>query len=133
MSTLYRASLVFALVGCLPACVSSSPVGGDNPGGGGGGGGGTGGEPAPTNTVSVRDNEFSPVSISVGRGDVVVWEWVGSTRHNVTWVESGFANSPTQSDGTHEVTMPATPVQLGYYCSIHGTPSTGMRGTIVVE
>lgn len=133
MRTFHRAFVPLALIGLLTGCVSSSPVSGDNPGGGGGGGGGGNGDPTPTNTVSVRDNEFSPAFISVGRGDVVVWEWEGSAAHNVTWVESGFPNSPTQSDGTHEVAMPATPVQLGYYCSIHGTPSTGMRGTIVVE
>ncbi len=81
----------------------------------------------------MEDSFFSPALISVSQGDVVVWTWNGTNEdHNVTWVSGGLTNSPTQSDGSHEVTMPSTPGQLGYYCTNHGTPSSGMRGTINV-
>jgi plastocyanin len=96
-------------------------------------GGGGGGDPVPTNAVSVEDSFFSPALISVVRGDVVVWTWNGSREHDVTWVSGNLANSPTQSGGSHEVMMPSTPGQLGYYCTIHGTPSSGMQGTIIVQ
>ena len=112
------------------ACGGSSPVISD-PFGGGGGNGGAG--PAPTNAVSVRDHAFEPARISVSRSDVVVWTWNGLAEHNVTWVEPGLVDSPTQADGTHEARMPAVPGEFGYYCTIHGSPSAGMRGTVVVQ
>ncbi len=114
------------------ACGGSSPVVSD-PFGGGGGGSNVGAGPAPTNAVSVRDHAFEPARVSVPRGDVVVWTWNGRAEHNVTWVEPGLVDSPTQADGTHEARMPAVAGEFGYYCTIHGSPSAGMRGAVVVQ
>ncbi len=111
--------------------MGSSPVSGDPIGSGGGGNGG--GEPTPTNAVSVQDSFFNPTSVSVPRGDVVVWTWTGGLEHNVTWVDAPLLNSPTQAEGSHEARMPSTPGTYGYYCSIHGSPSAGMRGAIVID
>ena len=121
---------LLVLLASLASCDGSSPIGSGVPIGGGGGGGG---DPVPTNAVSVEDPFFSPALISVARGDVVVWTWNGGLEHNVTWVSGDLANSPTQSDGSHEVMMPSMPRLLGYYCTIHGTPSSGMQGTIIVQ
>ena len=125
---------LLVLLAGLGSCDGSSPIGPGVPiGGGGAARAGGGGDPAKTNAVSVQDPFFSPALISVVQGEVVVWTWNGSQEHNVTWVSEDLPNSPTQSDGTHEVMMPATPGQLGYYCTIHGTPSSGMQGTIIVQ
>lgn len=82
--------------------------------------------------VAVGDNFFDPNAVSVGAGGTVTWTWGGVFSHNVTWVSGGFTNSSTQSSGTHEVTFSA-PGTFQYYCTIHGTPTTGMRGSVTVQ
>lgn len=111
----------------------SDPGGNGGGGGGAGGGGGGGGNPVPTTSVTVQDNVFSPAAISVARGASVTFTWNGSQLHNVTWVSGGLANSPTQTSGTHQVTMPSTTGELVYFCTIHGSASGGMRGTVQVQ
>ena len=125
-------SAVFTLLAAVSACGGSSPVIGDPVRGGGRGGSG-GVDPAPTSAVSVRDRFFDPLRISIPRRDVVVWTWNGQQEHNVTWVEPGLSDSPTQTDGTHEARMPDVAGEFVYYCTIHGTPSSGMRGTVMVQ
>jgi plastocyanin len=82
--------------------------------------------------VSVQDSEFNPFNADVAAGGAVTWTWVGALAHNVTWVGGGFTNSATQSTGTHQVTFPSAGTYT-YYCDIHGTPTTGMRGTVTVQ
>jgi plastocyanin len=82
--------------------------------------------------VSVQDNAFNPVDATVNAGGGVTWTWTGSNPHNVTWDGGGFTNSGTQNTGTHQVTFPSAGT-FTYYCTIHGTPTTGMRGTVTVQ
>lgn len=90
--------------------------------------------PVSTTAVQVRDNSFMPSNILVDVGATVTWTWEGGNLHNVTWVSVDLAVSDTQSSGAHAVMIPvdATGV-LAYYCSIHGTPTSGMRGVIQVR
>jgi plastocyanin len=83
-------------------------------------------------SVSVDDNFFDPSSVTVSTGGKVTWTWAGSNQHNITWVSGGFSNASTRGSGTFDVTF-ATPGTYTYYCSIHGTPTSGMRGTVVVQ
>jgi plastocyanin len=82
-------------------------------------------------TISVRNNFFTPSPDTVPPGSVT-FSWAGQN-HNVTWDTGPTtpANSATQSSGTHQVTLVAG--TYAYHCSIHGTASSGMRGTIVVQ
>jgi plastocyanin len=41
---------------------------------------------AATQTVRVGNNFFSPTSMSIRRGRVVTWVWLGGVRHNVTGI-----------------------------------------------
>lgn len=83
--------------------------------------------------VTVDNDFFTPANVPVLSGGVVTWTWApGAVTHNVTWVSGGFANSGDQSSGTHQVNFPAAGT-FNYYCSIHGTPTTGMRGTVTVS
>lgn len=100
----------------LVACNSDSP---------------TDDEPVATTSVQVDDNFFEPTDIMVEPGATVEWSWVGSTAHNVTWDEADLANSTTQTQGGHEVTMPSSPGTYRYHCTIH--VSLGMRGTVEVD
>jgi len=85
-------------------------------------------------TVSVRDDFFSPTPATIAAGSRVVWNWVDSHLHNVTWVNDPASNSdsPTQQSGVHEVAFLNAGV-YDYYCTIHGTPTSGMRGSVVVN
>ena len=85
-----------------------------------------------TAAVSVEDNQFVPDDVIVGTGGDVTWNWTGSISHNVTWVSGGLANSATQSAGTHSVSFPNSG-SFDYYCTIHGSPTSGMRGTVDVR
>jgi plastocyanin len=115
----------------VAGCGSDDPT--DPGNGGGGGGGGGGGNPVQTTSVSVRDSNFNPSAIQVSPGATVTWTWAGAEPHNVIWVSGGLTNSPTQTAGTYQATMPAAPGELVYYCSIHGSPTSGMRGTVRIQ
>ena len=83
-------------------------------------------------TINVSDNSFSPSGTTVAAGTTVTWDWKGSSSHNVTWVAGSPAASPTQSSGSYQRTFD-TPGTYQYYCTIHGTPTSGMHGTVTVQ
>ncbi len=84
-----------------------------------------------TSAVSVKDDSFDPTSKTVSVGASVSWQWTGTHQHNVTWVVAS-TNSATQTTGTFMRTF-STAGSYVYYCTIHGTPTGGMMGTIVVQ
>jgi plastocyanin len=89
--------------------------------------------PSTGNVVKVKDNFFDPATLTVAVGQKVTWQWAGSNPHNVTWVtSSGTGNSATQTSGTYDRDFSAAGT-YDYYCTIHGTPTSGMRGSIVVR
>jgi plastocyanin len=124
--------LAFALVACGGSGSSPSdpPNGGPTNGGPGNGNGGL----VATTSVGVGDFIFDPPGIQVDPGAEVTWTWQGQEPHNVTWVDAGagLMSSATQSQGTHEVTMPQSTGEFAYYCTLHGTPTSGMHGRVVV-
>jgi Plastocyanin len=119
-------------------------------GGGGGGGpaapppsGGTGGTGASTSAdIAVQNNLFSPSATTVPKGTTVTWTWNSCTGdgyggqlctdHSVVFDDGGRTGAPLQSAGTFSSTF-ATAGTYGYHCSVHGTATSGMRGTITVQ
>ena len=97
-------------------------------------GGGDSGTPSSPSSgdgasVTVGNNFFSPVDISVPAGTMVTWTWAaGDTTHNVTF-DDGSATSPTQTSGNFQRTFTA-PGTFAYHCSIHGAAL--MHGTVTV-
>lgn len=90
-----------------------------------------------TMTVKAIDNNFLPQSLEVVAGTEVVFENSGRNAHNIvpegdlevkSWgvLDAAFEPKDTYS---HVFDTPGTYV---YYCTIHGTASAGMFGTIVV-
>ncbi len=79
-------------------------------------------------------NRFEPANVTVPAGTTVTWTWVGGF-HDVTptgdpqFPASGASVGPPQSF-SHTFNTPGTYL---YYCSVHGSPTSGMRGTIVVQ
>lgn len=80
---------------------------------------------AATRTVRVADNVFKAKTITINRGDTVVWKWVGKNPHDVRF--SSF-RSPLKTSGTYKrrFTKRGT---FRYRCAIH----SGMTGRVIVR
>ena len=97
---------------------------------------GGGGGPSPVE-IQLRDdggNRFEPANVTIAVGTTVTWTWVGGF-HNVT-----PTGAPTFTGSGDPVSAPHTfsqtfnsPGTYLYFCVVHGSPSGGMRGTIVVQ
>ena len=83
-------------------------------------------------TVNVSDNSFSPSSTTVSVGTTVTWNWKGANSHTVTWVGGSPNGAGPKSSGSYQRTFD-TAGTYEYYCSIHGSPTSGMRGTVIVQ
>jgi plastocyanin len=93
----------------------------------------------PPNGVTVQllssgGNRFEPANVSIPAGTKVTWTWVGGFHDvvsggNPTFTSSGVPVSPPHS---YSFTF-TTPGTYLYFCSVHGTLTTGMHGTIVVQ
>jgi plastocyanin len=80
------------------------------------------------NTVTVGNNFFSPVDLSVAAGTTVTWNWAaGAVEHNVTFDDG--QHSATQSSGSYPRTFSAAG-SYPYHCTIHG--AAVMHGTVTV-
>ena len=82
------------------------------------------------NTVqATSSNTFTPVSLSVKKGDTVTWNNSSGVAHNVTF-QSGPSFNQALNDGSQiRRTFSATGT-FNYFCAIHGPT---MHGTIVVS
>jgi plastocyanin len=84
--------------------------------------------------VQVLDNSFRPEDLEVAAGTEVVWENTGRNDHNVLPVEGeswGVEADDFEPGASyrHRFTQPGT---YAYYCSLHGTTTKGMVGSVVV-
>jgi len=85
--------------------------------------------------INVGNNFFNPTPAAVANGSFVRFSWAGGSQHNVTWDGAPGAlptNSATQGTGTHTVRL-TQPGTYTYHCTIHGSPGSGMAGTINVN
>lgn len=84
--------------------------------------------------VSAVDNNFRPQDLVVELGSVITWTNEGRTDHNIVAVGDTPFAVPTDrfhADDTYRWTAD----ELGtfhYFCSIHGTATAGMIGSITV-
>ncbi len=108
------AALMLAVGSCSPSTSGPSFTGGP-------GGGGT------PNSISVRDNYFTPATISVKAGSTVTWTWAGRNDHSVTF--SDGTTSTTQSSGVYSRTFP-TAGTYNYHCAVHGA---SMSASVTVQ
>lgn len=94
-------------------------------------------------TIQVINSRFNPAVDTVAAGGTVTWDWVaGSQQHNVVSTGSpGFTSEPatypadsTVFDGPHSHQFQFNGAgTYRYYCTDHGTPTSGMKGSIVVR
>jgi plastocyanin len=81
-----------------------------------------------THTVSVRDNVFSPQTISIRRGDKIKWSNTGHRAHTTTSASQLWDNTMAPGETfTYRFTSPGT---FRYRCTI--PTHTGMTGTVTV-
>ena len=77
---------------------------------------------ASTKTVAVKNNAFSPASVSIKKGDTVAWRWTqGGVAHNVTPAKGGAGSRTTSQKGytfTKKFTKAGT---FTYVCTIHSS------------
>jgi plastocyanin len=113
-----RGSILLAALLAVAACSDDNGDGGQGP------------DETPDGDVLVGNNFFDPSELEVAPGATVVWVWSsGGVTHNVTF-DDGEA-SDNLSSGTYERTF-ATAGSFPYHCTIHGSPTSGMRGVVTV-
>ncbi|HEX4496200.1 MAG TPA: Calx-beta domain-containing protein [Thermoanaerobaculia bacterium] len=81
-------------------------------------------------TVGGADLVFTPQTVSIQTGDTVTWTNAGGG-HNVASDDGSFSNAVSGSAWTFSHTYTAAGT-FGYHCSVHGSPGSGMFGTVVV-
>jgi plastocyanin len=142
---------VLAAVGCGGGDGADGAAGGEAAGGGAGlsSGGGEGADDGATDAevpddvvvidgnvvaVSSLDNTFRVQNIQVAPGTTVTWSNDGRNEHDVLPVEGdawGVETDAFQPGDAYQHTFDE-PGVYPYYCSIHGTTTAGMIGTVVV-
>jgi len=81
-------------------------------------------------TIRIRDNLFTPASIDVADGTTVRWINTGRNTHNVTPNTGKAYGSGKLAPGKAYVHTFDKSGRFGYYCTLHGTPLSGQRGTL---
>lgn len=87
--------------------------------------------PAPaseTHNITIQSFAFNPASITVKKGDTVVWTNKDSMGHTVTGDNGGPSSPAIGTNGTYRYTFSGAGT-FGYHCAIH--PS--MTGAVVVS
>jgi plastocyanin len=100
---------------------------------------------AANHTVNVGPGlSYSPAILTIAVGDTVKFTNRGGL-HNVKANDNSFrcahgcdgdgqgGNGAASTEIWHASVTFNTAGTIGYYCETHGTPTTGMRGTIIVE
>jgi plastocyanin len=95
-----------------------------------------GGGPSPIEIQLRSDggDRFEPDDVTIPVGTTVTWRWVDGF-HDVTPTgDPAFAGSGDPAAAPHTFSHTFnSPGRYLYFCSVHGSPSAGMRGTIVVQ
>ncbi|MGH7490159.1 MAG: cupredoxin domain-containing protein [bacterium] len=88
---------------------------------------------ATTFTVTANSNlTFTPSALTINTGDTVVFMNAGGN-HNVVAADNSFTNgAPSTANWSFSHTFNSAGM-IGYFCSIHGGPGSGMHGTITVK
>ncbi len=84
--------------------------------------------------VEARYNTFSVDRVVVAPGTTVTWVNAGSNDHDVLSIDGGFGvDKLSFGPGQTYSHVFDTPGEYPYYCELHGIPTAGMIGVVVVE
>ncbi|WP_164891015.1 T9SS type A sorting domain-containing protein [Botryobacter ruber] len=85
-------------------------------------------------TIQVADFQYNPSTLNINVGDRVIWQWQsGDHPTQSDSSPAAWATFPINTESrtfTHTFTAAGT---YPYHCQLHGTPTSGMRGTITVS
>jgi plastocyanin len=101
----------------------------------GGDDGGSGSASGDVVEVATLDNTFDPEDVTVAAGTTVEWDNQGRNEHNVTPVDEGADWGVDTDDFQPGTSYSFTFTDEGtyrYYCTIHGTATSGQIGSVVV-
>jgi plastocyanin len=89
---------------------------------------------ARTVTIDARDDLFAPQYTKVRVGTTVVFENGGRNPHNVVFADGAFPNvdSSAFAPGMKVRVVFDKAGTHGFYCSLHGSATAGMRGSLLV-
>ena len=120
---LFGAGLVTLAVAATAACSNSTY-----------GGGSSSCTPTATQVCMVGGNTFSPLTRTVSAGTTVQWVDGDGVQHTVTSDPGSTEtfNTTVAAGGTFSYKF-NTAGTFNYHCSIHGSPGSGMHGTIEVN
>ena len=87
--------------------------------------------------VFMQGSAFNPATRTVAVGATVTWTNKDGVSHTVTSaaIPAGvnpFGSGSLGANGTYSLAFNQAG-SYGYYCTIHGTPNSGMRGTVIVQ
>jgi plastocyanin len=84
-------------------------------------------------TVSIRDNTFSPANLSIEDGTTVRWVNDGRNVHNVTpgRRSTSYGSGNLKPGKSYVQTFPEAG-SFAYYCTLHGTPTSGQHGRVSI-
>src|SRR5215213_2063092 len=85
-------------------------------------------------TVTTSGNNFSPNRIGMVVGDTITIHNGGGGLHDLNWADGGDTGQPVENttDWSEERTFNANGEYV-FYCDVHGSPTSGMRGTVYVN
>lgn len=76
---------------------------------------------------------FTPETDTISVGDTITWTNQTSTAHTVQANDGSWdSNGDVSANGSYQRVF-SSAGEHGYYCTYHGSPGSGMHGTIVVE
>lgn len=81
---------------------------------------------AATTSVNIKNNAFSPQSVTIKAGDTVTWTNQDSVQHNVDF--ESFKSDLLSQGQTYSHTFD-TPGSYSYDCDVHPF----MKGTVIVK
>ena len=84
-------------------------------------------------TISGGAMAFAPSAITVDAGQPVCWTWSATAdTHNIKADDDSFTSGAPSNEGNFQRTF-NTPGTFGFHCQVHGSPTGGMHGTVVVR
>jgi plastocyanin len=84
--------------------------------------------------VQAIDNTFSEDRIVVAPGTMVRWTNAGRNDHDVLSIGGGFGvDKQSFRPGQTYSYVFDTPGEYPYYCELHGLPTVGMIGVVIVQ
>jgi plastocyanin len=124
--------IAIAMAACSGGGASNST--GVTGGTGGGGGGNNNSCTAGDGIICVQATSFNPIDLTISKGGTATFQEVAGV-HNIVFdapLPTGVSDVGEFSAGSTARTFTTTGT-FAYHCTIHGSPGSGMHGTIKVQ